>query len=144
VARTASQCIQVTATIPLGRASGGIAVNPSTDTIYVAVDLNPAVVVISGQTDTVTGTIPVGDMPGAAAVNPRTNIIYVANQDVPSTGFGSVSVLNGRTSKALATIPVGVGPTGVTVDPNTNTAYVANAATNGSPNSVSVLAPCQP
>jgi len=28
VTRTASQCIQVTATIPLGRASGGIAVNP--------------------------------------------------------------------------------------------------------------------
>jgi len=187
VTRTASQCIQVTATIPLGRASGGIAVNPKTDTIYVAsgqdkmhlisgqtdtvtgtiplgvagvpsgIAADPAtntvfvanapgdgVAVISGQTDTVTGTIPVGDMSGAAAVNPRTNIIYVANQDVLSTGFGSVSVLNGRTSKALTTIPVGVGPTGVTVDPNTNTAYVANAATNGSPNSVSVLAPCQP
>ena len=97
---------------------------------------------ISGQTDTIVATIPVGALPDAVAVNPLTNIVYVANQGGTTSLNGTVSVINGQTNKPLATIPVGVGPSGVAADPSTNTAYLANAATQGSPNSVSVLAPC--
>ncbi len=34
VTRVASHCIEVTATIPLAKASGSIAVNPKTNTVY--------------------------------------------------------------------------------------------------------------
>lgn len=137
VTRLASNCIEVTATIPLAKASGGIAVNPKTNTVY-ATNGGHQVIVISGQTNKVVSTISVGRSAASIAVNPATNTIYVGN-----SRDGTVSVLNGQTNKPLATIPVGVGPAGVAADPNTNIAYVANAPTQGSPSSVSVLGPCR-
>jgi YVTN family beta-propeller protein len=119
--RTANQCIQVTATIPLARASGGIAVNPKTDTIYVASGQDK-VHLISGQTNTVIGTIVVGRRAGRVAVDPKTDTIYVANERDKT-----VSVISGRTNTVTSTIPIPVGRfmAGIAVNPSTDTIYVA-------------------
>src|SRR5690349_13715626 len=77
VTLAAGHCIRVTATIPLRSASGGIAVNPRTSTVYAAGF--HLVFVIREQTDTVVAAIPVGRGASAVAVNPKTNTIYVTN-----------------------------------------------------------------
>ena len=91
VTRLASHCIEVTATIPLAKASGGIAVNPKTNTVY-ATNGGHQVMVISGQTNKVVSAVSVGRNAGSVAVNPATNPFYVAN--APTDGSpSSVSVL---------------------------------------------------
>jgi YVTN family beta-propeller protein len=57
----------------------GVAVNPKTNTIYVADSGNAAMSLISGRTDTVTATITVGNFPEWVAANPKTNTAYVSN-----------------------------------------------------------------
>jgi YVTN family beta-propeller protein len=113
----------VTATIPIGSSTWGVAVNPVTNTVYVTggTAVN-TVQVIDGATNTVTATIPVGSTPTGVAVNPATNMVYVANR-----GANTVSVIDGATNTVTATIPVGSNPTGIAVDPSWNTVYVANA-----------------
>src|SRR4051794_23638641 len=59
----------VTTTIPVGNAPEGVAVNPKTDTVYVANEYDDTVSVISGRTNTVTATIPVGRQTHWIAVN---------------------------------------------------------------------------
>ena len=115
--------VRVTATIPVGRFPVGVAVNPRTDTIYVANANSGTVSVISGRTNTVVATIRVGRVPGGVAVNPRTNTIYVTNERRP----GTVQVISGQTNTVVATIRVGRVPAGVAVNPRTDTIYVANA-----------------
>src|SRR5260221_1088222 len=98
--------IGVTATIRVGRFPVGVAVNPRTDTIYVANANSGTVSVISGRTNTVVGTIRVGRVPGGVAANPRTNTIYVTNDRRDSTG----QVISGQTNAAAATLRVGRAP----------------------------------
>jgi YVTN family beta-propeller protein len=111
--------------IPVGSSPGAVAVNPTTDTIYVANNGSNTVSMIDGATDTVTATIAVGTSPYSVAVDPLTNTIYVAN-------FGSrtVSVIDGATNTVTQTVGSGAGvgndPSGVAVDPRTNRLYVTN------------------
>jgi YVTN family beta-propeller protein len=69
----------VTATITVGKRPYGVAVNPGTNTAYVANDYDGTVSVIRSRTNTVTATITVGNGPFGVAVNGRTNTAYVAN-----------------------------------------------------------------
>ena len=72
----------VIATISIGPGGGtpaGVAVNPTTNRIYVANQWSNNVSVIDGATNTVVATVPVGTCPEDVAVNPSTNRIYVAN-----------------------------------------------------------------
>ena len=108
----------------------GVAVNPSTNTVYVANDVDSSVSVINGSTNTVTATVSVGNSPIAVAVNPSTNTVYVANAN-----SNSVSVINASTNTVTAAVSVGSYPNSVAVNPSTNTVYVANAGDN----SVSVI-----
>jgi YVTN family beta-propeller protein len=117
-------------TIPVGSGPYGVAVNPSTNTVYVANTSNNSVSVINGSTNTVTSTVAVGSLPVAVAVNPSTNTVYVAN-----SSDNSVSVINGSTKAVTATVSVGKFPVAVAVNPSTNFVYVANAGGN----SVSVI-----
>ena len=70
MAHSATDCFKVTATTPLATAPNAVAVNPATNTIYVASFDAGTVSVIDGQTNTVTATIRVGTGPDAVAVNP--------------------------------------------------------------------------
>jgi len=83
-------CITVTATVPVGRSPEQVAVDPKTDTIYVANVIDSTVSVISGRTDKVTAAIPVGtlEQPTGVAVDPKTGTAYVAD-----TAISTVSVL---------------------------------------------------
>ena len=117
-------------TVSVGSYPYGVAVNPSTNTVYVANYGSNSVSVIDGSTNTVTSTVSVGNGPSGVAANPSTNTVYVANG-----GDDSVSVINGSTNAVTTTIQVGSGPRGVAVNPWTNTVYVANFYAN----SVSVI-----
>ena len=78
-AHGANGCVAVIATIPVGNGPGGIAVDRTTGTIYVANDGSNTVSVISARTGTVTATIPVGRSPQGVAVDARTDTIYAVS-----------------------------------------------------------------
>ena len=102
----------------------GLAVDPSTDTVYVSNEGGNSVSVIDGATKTVTATVAVGFQPGQVAVDPNTDTVYV-----PNLGNGTVSVI-GATNTVTDTVAVGSEPFGVDVDQSTDTAYVTNFADN--------------
>ena len=116
--------------MPVGN-PGGVAVNPTTNRIYVTNDGSDNVSVIDGTSNNVVAVVPVGDYPGGVAVNSTTNRIYVTN-----ISGGSVSVVDGAVNAVVATIPLGFSPWGVAVNPNTNRIYVAGFFSG---NSVSVI-----
>ena len=129
-AHTGSTVEAVVATIPVGAKPVGVAVNTTTNRVYVANRFsNPATVsVIDGATNVVIATIPVTvgsqlfSEPFAVAVNPTTNRVYVSHDK----GMGHVSVIDGATNAVIATITVRV-PIGVAVNPTTNRVYVTRA-----------------
>lgn len=121
-------------TIPVS--PGPIAINETTNKIYVA--SSNGVAVIDGTTNSVSGTIPDpgATAPTAIAVNPTTNAIYVANAQ-----SNNVTVVDGATGAVAATVPVGISPVGIALDEQTNFIYVANAGNSqtGDPGSVTVI-----
>jgi DNA-binding beta-propeller fold protein YncE len=120
----------VTATISVGTAPEGVAVNKTTNKIYVANYLSANVTVIDGTTNSTT-TVEAAFHPAAVAVNEATNKIYVAN-----VGFGgpfgngdrgSVTVIDGATNQTTTVVdPNANGPRAVAVNSATNKVYVAN------------------
>jgi len=57
----------------------GVAVNPTTNRVYVTNEGTDNVSVIDGATNAVTATVPVGIHPWGIAFNPTTNRVYVTN-----------------------------------------------------------------
>jgi YVTN family beta-propeller protein len=118
--------------IVVGSRPNDVAVNPNTNTIYVAESDSNTVSIINGTTNSVMGSIAMkGASPTSIAVNPTTNTIYVAN-----TLSNTVSVINGTTingtttNSVMGSIAVGSRPTSIAVNPNTNMIYVANTLSN--------------
>jgi YVTN family beta-propeller protein len=111
--KTVTHSITSTVMLP-----GAIAVNPKTDTIYVANSQSKSVSVINGKTNAITHTVKVGRNPDAIAVNPKTNTVYVAN-NLSNT----VSVI--KKNKVIHTIKVKHHPDGVAIDPRTNIVFVS-------------------
>ena len=103
-------------TVMIGGWPGMIAVDTTTDNIYV---VNGSVSVINGATNTSTA-VSVGQNPGAIAVNQVTHTIYVANQ-----GSGGVSVIDGATNKVVA-VTTGASPSAIAINQVTDKIYVAN------------------
>jgi YVTN family beta-propeller protein len=76
----AGQLFAVTATtIQVGTVPGYLAVNATTNRIYVSNLNSNNVSVIDGSTNTVITTVVVGNSPSGIAVNPTTNLVYVVN-----------------------------------------------------------------
>lgn len=100
----------------------GIAINSTTNTIYVVAD--HVVTVIDGTKNTVSATITVGTQPYAVAVNTATNKIYVA--DTATTGTNNVYVIDGTTNTITSALQIGGTAYQVAVNSTTNTIYVAN------------------
>lgn len=148
---------QPEATIGVGGGPSGIAVNPVTNTVYVAntgLDNNEnpvpngnTISVIDGATCRAhdlggcspVGTAKVGTAPAAVAVDPTNNSIYVANTYDPNSFVheGTVSVLDGATCDAAHSsgcsvqtppeVTVGNDAISAAVDPNNHSVYVTNA-----------------
>jgi DNA-binding beta-propeller fold protein YncE len=147
---------------PVGNGPSFLAMNPATNTIYVANGYNDNGPNAGGDTVSVIDarrcnaqdvsrckgpwpTITVGtgtpsDLPGGIAIDVKTDTVYVAN-----VGANTVSVFNGATCNATVTsgcgqkpaeVPVGLQPLTLTTDPANHTVYVANygaPALGGSP-----------
>jgi len=124
---------------PNGFASpDGIAVNPSTGTIYVAIeaDANPEdVYVINAATNNVSQIIQLpnegsGMSPLDVAVDPTTNMVYVTSGFIAAgagPSAGNLVVINGTTNAVVSNLSVEDVPFGVAVDPSTNMVYVTDA-----------------
>ena len=99
----------------------GIAVNPSTNKVYVVNEYSNTVSVIDTNTDTVKSTISLGNFPYGIDINPLNNRIYITNR-----GSNTVSVLDGSVDTKLHDITVGKSPVGIAVNPSANWIYVTN------------------
>jgi YVTN family beta-propeller protein len=110
----------------------GVAVNPTTNQVYVVLTGGTQLWVMDGAPPWACApAIPVGNGAAGVAYNPANNHVYVANRlsdNVTIIDAGTLNVLN----PGLA---VGVGPFEVAVNPAMNRVYV----TNSGGNSVSVI-----
>jgi YVTN family beta-propeller protein len=136
-AATTSGCQNVRTLLVPGGNAAAVAVNPVTDTVYVATQppsgpngpTSPSTVsVINGATCNATDSsgcaqaphsATVGFSAAALAVNAATDTIYVANSDQQNTFLGgnTVSVINGTTCNAATTTGCGQPPQTITVGP---------------------------
>ncbi len=114
---TAAQTLVTTVTV--GAYPVAIALNPSTNKIYVVNQNSNNLTVIDGATYN-TSTVLTDNAPDAVAVNAVTNKIYVANGD-----SDSVTVVDGATNRTT-TVAVGDYPVAVAVNTITNMIYIAN------------------
>ncbi|HEX5415276.1 MAG TPA: YncE family protein, partial [Chloroflexota bacterium] len=121
------------ATIKVGQGISAVAVNPSTNMIYVANGFDHSIVVINGATKSIINRIPIEAAPQyRLAVNPSTNTLYV-------TGNNSVMVIDGATNQVSTTIKLDGPPSAVAVNPATKMIYVAVADPTGRNSGVRVI-----
>ncbi len=167
-AATTSGCRNLrTMRLPDGNGTA-VAVNPSTDTIYLATSSGhgpDTVSVFNGATCNATDTsgcnqepdsVRVGFGAGALAVDAATNTIYVANSATSnsvedSLAGNTVSVIDGATCDAANTTgcahaprtvalgPIFTTPDGVAVDQAADTIYVSDLQNGEGPGIVSVI-----
>jgi YVTN family beta-propeller protein len=109
--------------IPVGGQPGRLAVNPTTNMIYVPNTTLNTVTVVNASSNQVVTNIAMPSTPIAAAVNSTTNLIYV------TTGYpsNSVVVIDGSSNTVTATVPAGI-PGFIAVNPVTNLIYFSNTA----------------
>ena len=105
------------ATVPVTGTARGVAVNTTTDRIYVTTD--GGVVVLDSITNTQITTIAVSSVRGPVAVNSQTNRIYVLGSNI-------VTVIDGDSNTVLSP-PIGVASwaSDLAVSETTNRIYVA-------------------
>jgi len=120
-----SQTQSISSTIHVGLIPIDVAVNSSTNTVYISNFGSDSVSIINGSNNTIISTVSVGGSPYGISVNKETNKIYVANQL-----DNSVSVIDGSTNTVSATIPVDLKPIQLAINPKTNKIYVVNQNSN--------------
>jgi YVTN family beta-propeller protein len=120
------------AAFPPGSSPAGVAVNPATNQIYVALPgANQLWAMQGGAPWDCLPPQPVALSPQGVAFNPENNHIYVAN-----SMSNTVTIVDASTFHVLNPgLAVGVYPWGVAVNPTTNRIYV----TNSSDNTVSII-----
>ncbi|MCL4544114.1 MAG: YncE family protein [Chloroflexi bacterium] len=117
----ASASVSVAATLSVGARPNGIAVDPSTNRVYVTNRDANTVSVIDGHTQRVIATVSVGIAPSAIAVDSAIHRVYVAN-----TESNMVTILDEATDAVVGTIPTGAHPGTIAVDPSNHTLYVGD------------------
>ncbi len=117
--------------IAVGSGPVDLAVNPTTNRIYVTNFRNDTISVINGTTNKIDDSISIDgsgfkSAPYGIAVNPTTGNVYVANYEDNTT-----SVIDGKTNTVIANnTPVGINPQSIDVNPTTGNVYVANFNSN--------------
>ena len=129
----------VAAAVTVGVSPVGIAVNETTNRVYVVNQSSNTVSAIDGDTNSAV-SIAVGVQPSYVAVNEATNKVYVSNG-----GDGTLSVIDGATN-VVDTVSLGGYPGALAVNETTNKIYVANfdagtvSAIDGATNLVETVA----
>ncbi len=113
---------KLVATVPLGTDPQGVAVNPSTGLVYVALSGEGSLSVVDGLEGRVLAVITGLKRPRGVAANPMANRVYVTD-----TGADRLVVMDGTNNEMLVSLPTGSYPDAVGVDPEANRIYVANA-----------------
>jgi DNA-binding beta-propeller fold protein YncE len=132
-------CAHSSPSVTVGRSPGALAVDPTTDTVYVTNGHN-TVAVIDGATcnaEVVSGCrqrppeVTVGRVPSSVAIDPVNHTAYVTN--AAGNDVSMINTLRCRSSNLVGcsalrppTVAVGVGPADVAVDELTHTVYVTN------------------
>lgn len=139
-----ARCARRSPSVTVGGAPSALAVDPTTDTVYVT-NGNNTVAVIDGATcNAEVGSgcgqrppeVTVGSGPSSVAIDPANHTAYVTN-----AGGNDVSMINtlrcgasdlvGCGALRPPAVAVGVGPADVAVDELTHTVYVTNDDENG-------------
>lgn len=112
----------IVSSVPVGAHPGGVAVNATTNRIYVGDDTG--ISVIDGNTHAKIAAIPAGGGVGGVDVDPVTNRVYAAS----GVFFHGVIVADGATNRLSRLIPLPGGhPWDVAVDPTRKRLYVVRA-----------------
>jgi len=109
--------------LPAGAIPGAIAVDPKTDTLFVANYGDNTLTIIDAHQGRAIATVPVGNGPQGVAFDAARNLVYVAN-----THGDSITVIDRASNKVVATLPAGESPYALAVVPNSTKLYVANGA----------------
>jgi YVTN family beta-propeller protein len=130
---------------PNAAVPNAVAVNSTTNKIYVANFLSSNITVIDGNsnaTTTITDPNAANLTVYAVAVNETTNKIYVANNDIdrPVANPGSITVVDGAiNSTTNVTDPNANTPNSIAVNPVTNKIYITNVGNGTGPGSVTLI-----
>jgi DNA-binding beta-propeller fold protein YncE len=126
---------------PNANGPSAVAVNSTTNTIYVANFWTGNVTVIDGATNSfvsVTDPNAKGMESVAVAINPVSDKIYVVNNNkagFSNTTAGNVTIIDGATnSTTTVTDPNAKAPIAVAINPGTDKIYVANEGAYPTPN----------
>jgi YVTN family beta-propeller protein len=119
-------CTYEVTNVPVGANPWGVAVNPSTDRVYVVNSGAGTLTVLNGTTFATIGSLMVGVNPLTVTIDSATSTAYVAG----GVGSSTVTVvsLSGKAPSVTAYIPVGPGPYGIAFI--SNQAYVTNSLSN--------------
>lgn len=115
---------QISDYIEVGEDPFDVALDQTTQTLYVANRWSDSVSVIDTSTNDVVATIDVGEHPFGIAVDSMARIVYVSNGMGPLDG--TISVIDTTTNEVIETIPVGKTPRHVAFHPEARTAYVGH------------------
>jgi YVTN family beta-propeller protein len=97
-----------------------VAVNPTTNFLYVTDIFGETVSEIDSYTGDVIRNFTIPGDPTDIAVNPQTNMVYITNRF-----SDALSIIN-LTSNIVENIPVGHHPSALAINPETNMIYVTN------------------
>ncbi len=117
----------VVATIPLGAAPFGAAVNLAGTRVYVTELYSNGLAVVDASTNTVVTTVTGFDVPWSVAVHPDGTRAYVSQTGQTGTGLGTVRVVNLANNTLGASIGVGDTPHGLALTPDGTRLFVANS-----------------
>jgi YVTN family beta-propeller protein len=111
-------------TIEMSPQPDGVALDPSTQTVYVASNDGPSLSVIDGRTNKVVTTIKVGAILSGAGVDASSHTVFAANG-----ADETVTVIDGATRSVTGTIQVGAPQYRVAVDPSTHSVWTTSLGT---------------
>jgi YVTN family beta-propeller protein len=109
------------ASVGVGQAPHGVAVNAAAKELYVANHEGDSLSVLDADSLLPVTTVGAGDGPNGVAYHPGRGLIYVANRD-----DNTVIVLRASDYGLVKTIPVGAGPNGIAANAALDQVYVAN------------------
>ncbi len=116
--------------IKVGEGPSAIAINPTTNKIYVVNSEVDTVSILDSNSGHITDIPHVGPRPIFIDLNEDTNQIYVTN-----FASDTVSVINATTNNHIKDIPVGENPSFIALNSETGLLYVANSGSG----SISVI-----